>query len=124
MGWLEVQIFEAFEIARQLPDEEFDRLLPEVGTITSRLVEPAEKALAQEIVARRGTISFAADAGTGYREALAEAAKYGPSVATFFDDVLVMAEDPVIRQARLFVMKALERQILRLADVSEIVQES
>jgi glycyl-tRNA synthetase beta subunit len=46
-------------------------------------------------------------------------------VATFFDDVLVMAEDPKVRQARLFLMKALERQILRLADVSEIVpQES
>lgn len=111
-------------IARQLPDAEFDRLLPEVGTVTAGLTEPAEKALAQEIVARRGTITFAADSGTGYREALAEAAKYGPSVATFFDDVLVMADDPGVRQARLFLMKALERQILRLADVSEIVQES
>jgi glycyl-tRNA synthetase beta chain len=112
-------------IARQLPDEEFDRLLPELGTITARLTEPAERALAQEIIARRGPITFAADSGTAYREALAEAAKYGPSVATFFDDVLVMAEDPAVRQARLFLMKALERQILRLADVSEIVpQES
>jgi glycyl-tRNA synthetase beta chain len=111
-------------IAREIADEEFDRLVPEVGTLTARLTEPAEKALAQEVVARRGAITFAADSGTGYREALAEAAKYGPSVATFFDDVLVMAEDPAIRQARLFLMKALERQILRLADVSEIVQES
>jgi glycyl-tRNA synthetase beta chain len=112
-------------IARQMSDEEFDRLVGEVGTMTARLTEPAEKALAQEIVARRGTITFAADSGTGYRDALAEAAKYGPSVATFFDDVLVMADDPAIRQARLFLMKALERQILRLADVSEIVpQES
>ena len=89
------------------------------------LTEPAETALAQELLARRGTIMFAADSGSGYREALAEAAKYGPSVATFFDDVLVMADDPKVRQARLFLMKALERQILRLADVSEIVlQES
>ena len=112
-------------IARQLSDQEFDRLVGEVGTMTARLTEPAEKALAQEIVARRGTITFAADSGTGYRDALAEAAKYGPSVATFFDDVLVMADDPAVRQARLFLMKALERQILRLADVSEIVpQES
>jgi glycyl-tRNA synthetase beta chain len=112
-------------IARTMPDDEFDRLLPEVGTVLDGLSEPAERALAQEILSRRGTITFAADAGTGYREALAEAAKYGPSVATFFDDVLVMAEDPKVRQARLFLMKALERQILRLADVSEIVpQES
>jgi glycyl-tRNA synthetase beta chain len=112
-------------IARTMPDEEYDRLLPEVGTVLEGLTEPAERALAQEILARRGTITFAADAGTNYRDALAEAAKYGPSVATFFDDVLVMAEDPKVRQARLFLMKALERQILRLADVSEIVpQES
>jgi glycyl-tRNA synthetase beta chain len=112
-------------IARTMPDDEFDRLLPEVGTVVAGLNEPAERALAQEIVARRGTITFSADSGTGYREALAEAAKYGPTVATFFDDVLVMAEDPKVRQARLFLMKALERQILRLADVSEIVpQES
>jgi glycyl-tRNA synthetase beta chain len=112
-------------IARTMPDEEYDRLLPEVGTVLEGLTEPAERALAQEILARRGPITFAADAGTNYRDALAEAAKYGPSVATFFDDVLVMAEDPKVRQARLFLMKALERQILRLADVSEIVpQES
>lgn len=112
-------------IARTMPDDEFDRLLPEVGTLMQDLTEPAEKALAQEILTRRGTIMFTADAGTGYREALAEAAKYGPTVATFFDDVLVMADDPKVRQARLFLMKALERQILRLADVSEIVpQES
>lgn len=112
-------------IARAMPDDEFDRLLPEAGSVVEGLTEPAEKVLAQEILTRRGTLTFAADAGSGYREALAEAAKYGPSVATFFDDVLVMADDPKVRQARLFLMKALERQILRLADVSEIVpQES
>jgi glycyl-tRNA synthetase beta chain len=112
-------------IARTMPDEEFDRLFPDAGAIVQGLTEPAEHALARELLARRGTIMFAADTGSAYREALAEAAKYGPSVATFFDDVLVMAEDPKVRQARLFLMKALERQILRLADVSEIVlQES
>ncbi len=112
-------------IARTMPDEEFDRLVPEVGTLVDRLTDPAERALAQEILARRGTITFAADSGSGYRDALAEAAKYGPTVATFFDNVLVMAEDLKVREARLFLMKALERQILRLADVSEIVpQES
>ena len=112
-------------IARTMPDHEFDSLFPDAGTIVQGLTEPAERALAQELLARRGTIFFAADTGSSYREALAEAAKYGPSVATFFDDVLVMADDPKVRQARLFLMKALERQILRLADVSEIVlQES
>jgi glycyl-tRNA synthetase beta chain len=112
-------------IARTMPDEEFDRILPGADAIVRGMTEPAERALAEEVLARRDTIAFAADSGTGYREALAEAAKYGPSVATFFDEVLVMADDPKVRQARLFVMKALERQILRLADVSEFVpQES
>ena len=55
------------------------------GTIVQGLTEPAERALAQELLARRGTIFFAADTGSSYREALAEAAKYGPSVATFFE---------------------------------------
>ena len=42
----------------------------------------------------------------------------------FFDDVMVMTDDLKLRQARLFLMKALEFQILRLADVSEIVPEA
>ena len=112
-------------IAKTMPDDEFDRLVPQAAALAGVLTEPAELTLAAEIAARRDTIRTAADSGTAFREALAEAAKYGPSVATFFDDVLVMADDPAVRQARLFLMKALERQILQLADVSEIVpQES
>ncbi len=54
-----------------------------------------------------------------------EAAKFGPSVATFFDDVMVMTEDAGLREARLRLMWTLEHLILQLADVSEIVpQES
>ena len=56
--------------------------------------------------------------------AFAEAAKLGPTVAKFFDDVLVMAEDPTLRAARLRLMKRVETLILQLADVSEIVPES
>jgi glycyl-tRNA synthetase beta chain len=77
----------------------------------------------KELMERRGGILFAAEQGTGYREALASAAAYGPTVAKFFDDVLVMADDAKLRQARLFLMRGLEFQILRLADVSEIVPE-
>jgi glycyl-tRNA synthetase beta chain len=111
-------------IARNLPDDEFARLAPEVGRLFGTLTEPAELALAHELAARRGTIEFAARAGTHFRESLAEAARLGPSVATFFDDVLVMAEDPTIRQARLALMKAVERLILQLADVSELVPQT
>ena len=111
-------------IAKSMPDDEYERMAPEVGAISQILTEPAEKALVQDVMARRGGILFAAESGTGYRDALASAALYGPTVAKFFDDVMVMTDDLKLRQARLFLMKALEFQILRLADVSEIVPEA
>jgi len=60
-------------------------------------------------------------AGNGYREAYLEASKFEPSVAKFFSDVFVMADDLVLRQARLRLMKRLEQLILQLGDISEIV---
>ncbi|MGH9387913.1 MAG: glycine--tRNA ligase subunit beta, partial [Vicinamibacterales bacterium] len=71
----------------------------------------------------RPVIEATLETGRGYRNAFAECAKAGPTVARFFDDVLVMAEDPAVREARLRLLKGLERLILQLADVSEIVPE-
>jgi glycyl-tRNA synthetase beta chain len=88
------------------------------------LTEPAAIALLAEIDERQPVIDAAVRAGQGYRQAFAEAAKLGPAVAKFFDDVLVMADDPRLRNARLRLMKRLESLILQLADVSEIVPES
>ena len=88
------------------------------------LTEPAEIALLAEIDARQPAIEAAVRAGQGYRQAFGEAAKLGPAVAKFFDDVLVMAEDQRLRDARLRLMRRLETLILQLADVSEIVPES
>ena len=85
------------------------------------LVEPAERALYDEIEARRPVIETAVKNGSGFRQAFAEAAAFGPSVAKFFDDVLVMAEDPTLRDARLRLLTRLEALILQLADVSELV---
>ena len=65
----------------------------------------------------------AVETGDGYREAFAEAAKFKPAVDRFFADVLVMSPDPEVREARLRLMRRLERQILKLADISEIVGE-
>jgi glycyl-tRNA synthetase beta chain len=88
------------------------------------LTEPAERALVAEMDQRRPIIETAVTSGQGYREAFAEASRFGPTVAKFFDDVLVMAEDPELRNARLGLMKRLESLILQLADVSEMVPES
>ncbi|MBM3750692.1 MAG: glycine--tRNA ligase subunit beta [Acidimicrobiia bacterium] len=85
------------------------------------LVEPAELALLAEIETRGPVIDRAVATGSGYREAYQEAAKFEPAVAKCFTDVFVMAEDPALRQARLQLMKRLERLILQLGDISEIV---
>jgi glycyl-tRNA synthetase beta chain len=89
----------------------------------ARLTESAETALLHELDRRAPVIEAAVQSGQGFRQAFSDAAKLGPSVARFFDDVLVMAEDPQLREARLRLMKRLEALILQLADVSEIVPE-
>ncbi len=90
----------------------------------SVLSEPAEQALIRELESRRSTIDHAVETGMGFREAFAEAAKIGPAVDRFFNEVFVMAEDPVLRKARLRLMQQVEQVILQLADVSEIVRET
>jgi glycyl-tRNA synthetase beta chain len=87
------------------------------------LTEPAEVALAGEIDRLQPVVEAAVASGTGYRQAFAEAAKAGPAVAKFFDDVMVMADDPKVRDARLRLLKRLEGLVLQLADISEIVPE-
>ena len=105
-------------IARNLPAD----TVPSAAA-DAVLTEPAERALLEEIAQRRPLIDAAAKSGDGYRQAFAEAAKFAPTVAKFFDDVLVMAEDMKLRHARLTLMKRLEDLILQLADISEIVPE-
>ena len=106
-------------IARELadggsPDEPFE----------SVLTEPAERALLYELTARRSVIDAAVDTGARFREAFAEAARIGPAVDRFFNEVFVMVDDPALRRARLRLMREVEQVILQLADVSEIVPET
>lgn len=108
-------------IARQLPDAEADQLASDAAAVFARLSEPAERALYAGIETRRAGLEAAARTGVGLRQALASAAELGPLVSTFFDDVLVMADDPAVRQARLLLMKTLERLVLQLADAAELV---
>ncbi|MEO6410841.1 MAG: glycine--tRNA ligase subunit beta [Burkholderiaceae bacterium] len=97
-----------------------DAAAPDLG---GTLTEASEMALAAEVDRLAPAIESAVRSGTGYRQAFAEAAKAGPAVAKFFDDVMVMAEDPKLRDARLRLLRRLEGLILQLADVSEIVPE-
>ena len=98
-----------------------DQSAPDLG---GTLTEPAEVALANEVDRIAPLVETTVASGAGYRRAFAEAAKAGPAVAKFFDDVMVMAEDPKLRDARLRLLRRLEGLILQLADVSEIVPEA
>jgi glycyl-tRNA synthetase beta chain len=83
------------------------------------LIEPAEQALLAAVNQAGPAIRAAAAAGD-YRKAFAEIGTLQPAVATFFDDVLVMAEDERLRAARLALVATLRDLILEIADISEI----
>jgi glycyl-tRNA synthetase beta chain len=110
-------------IAKQLPDDRF-RAIDASGAALAALADPAELALRDDLARRAPAIQHAVDAGDGYRRAFGEAAAFGPAVAKFFDDVMVMADDPAVREARLALLRRLEALILQLADVSEMVPTS
>ena len=85
------------------------------------MTDPAEKALRRELEQRRPIIEKAVESGENFEGALTEASKLGPAVDRFFTEVFVMVDDARLRRARLYLLKRLERIILQLADVSEIV---
>ena len=109
-------------IARELSDVEFEAA-DAASAIEQVLTEPAERALLDELARRRPVIEEAVRSGQNFRGAFAEAASFGPAVDRFFTEVFIMVDDLELRQARLRVMKRVERLVLQLADVSEIVPE-
>ncbi len=111
-------------IARELPDAELADVEAGRVAVSDEPPEPAEAALAAELDRRRPAIAAAVAAGTDYHAAFAEAAAFGPAVDRFFTDVLVMADDPVLRRRRLALLKRLEHLILQLADVSALVKDA
>ena len=111
-------------IARELSDVEFEAAERDTGNALEQvLTEPAERALFDELTRRRWVIEAAVASGENFRGAFTEASEFGPAVDRFFTEVFVMVDDLPLRQARLRLMKRVERLILQLADVSEIVPE-
>jgi glycyl-tRNA synthetase beta chain len=58
-----------------------------------------------------------------YREALAVIGNLRPSIDRFFDEVLVMDENPAVRENRLGLLNELLREFSTIADFSEMVAE-
>jgi glycyl-tRNA synthetase beta chain len=87
------------------------------------ITEAAERALLDELDARRPRIEAAA-ARSDYRGAFVEIAGLRAAVDRFFTEVFVMADDVRVRNARLTLMADLRDLILHLADISEIVPQT
>ena len=81
--------------------------------------EDAEKNLYDTTAQLGGTISSLWES-KDYTEALRELAKVRREVDTFFDQVMVMTDDPVVRNNRLALLAQLERLMNQVADISKL----
>jgi glycyl-tRNA synthetase beta chain len=85
----------------------------------SLLVEPAEREVAGSLEEIEPELASALE--TGDFEAAVEAgAKLGPVLNRFFEDVLVMAEDPALRRNRLRLLLDVRDTLRALGDLAQI----
>ena len=90
--------------------------------LKARLEEPAELLLADEII-RRGPAIRQALLDSRFADVMEQIVAFKRPVDEFFRDVLVMADDQSLREARLAFLVRLKKQILLFADPSAIVQD-
>ncbi|WBA14765.1 glycine--tRNA ligase subunit beta [Salinivibrio proteolyticus] len=83
----------------------------------SLLQEDAEKALA-DVVAEKVAAVKPLFADSDYQGALTELAQLRTPVDTFFDNVMVMADDPALKANRLAMLHLIREQFLNVADIS------
>ena len=89
---------------------------------TDHLLEPAEQALGARVTETRDRV-LSLRKGRHYQETLNHIAQLRPVVDTFFDRVMVMAEDDKLRSNRLALLATMQRSFSEIADFSEIVTE-
>lgn len=80
-------------------------------------VEPAEKALAEAVLALRTEVQPIIAQGD-YTAVLDKLANLRAPVDSFFDNVMVNAEDSALRQNRLAILNTLQGLFLQVADIS------
>ncbi|KZN42086.1 glycine--tRNA ligase subunit beta [Pseudoalteromonas luteoviolacea] len=81
------------------------------------LVEAAEKQLAEQVAALTEELAPVYEQGD-YQQALTRLASLREVVDTFFDNVMVMADDEAVKQNRLALLSQLSRLFLNTADIS------
>jgi glycyl-tRNA synthetase beta chain len=84
---------------------------------SSLLQEPAEIKLSEILASLEATLSPLFD-NLDYESVLFELASLNEPVDDFFDNVMVMAEDPAIKANRLAILNRLRNLFLKIADVS------
>jgi glycyl-tRNA synthetase beta chain len=87
--------------ARKL-ESETERHLNDMATLVSQEID--------EMIAERD-----------YRHALEAFAAMGPELEKFFDEVMVMVDDPAVRTNRMSLLRKVGEAALRIADVTKIV---
>ena len=83
------------------------------------LVESAEKNLFENVHAMEADVSILFDEGK-YEPALSRLAGLREPVDTFFDEVMVMSDDIVLKNNRLALLNKLGNLFLRAADLSRL----
>ena len=86
---------------------------------TDLLQDPAEQALASAISALETKVDPLFDT-RDYTGALCELAALQAPVDAFFNDVMVMDEEPSLRDNRLALLNGLSELFLRVADISKL----
>jgi len=85
----------------------------------SRFIDDTEKALAAKIEAMAELVT-PLFTERNYEAALKELAALRPEVDTFFDEVMVMADDGAVRANRLALLKRLSGLFLEVADLGQL----
>ncbi|ANN70989.1 glycine--tRNA ligase subunit beta [Bordetella bronchialis] len=94
----------------------------DIGAVdAARLVEPAERALAQAIERLSPSAQAQFEAGD-FAGSLSTLAQAREPVDAFFADVMVMADDPAVRANRLALLGRLHGLMNKVADISRLAQ--
>jgi glycyl-tRNA synthetase beta chain len=87
--------------------------------VANKFIEPAERSLYEQLqAAERDTAPLFAS--HNYQDALTRLAALRPAVDTFFDGVMVMADDLAVRNNRLALLSRLQAVFLQIADLSRL----
>ncbi len=99
------------------------RILPETPPVDvneTLLIDEAEKSLAARIIDAEPHFEKSVQTGD-YSRLLIQLAELQPAIERFFDDVLVMAKEPEIRENRLALLNRIAKHIYTLADLTKLV---